>query len=420
MIRALLSIAIVLGLARAAQAGPAAPLRVHVECEDMGRTKACPAFLLGIIDANKVLIDAPRAAADVVVYSVANEIAQVDRLHLRFVGTVTGAPSVIELDVDLDTRGTDDEQRAQLEPAFLRGMALFVAARYPTIVGVTFGVPEEVSTVTPDTTPWGIALSVGGSGNRTAKYKSANGYGELELTRVTRTARSVLSLSGSYGLNYQPPLRLDDGTTVDLNTKQWSMSGDLGHGWLYDPCWSFGVVTRIHGEDPNGQYRYNTGTFAAVEWDKYPADDPRGNRLAVLYKAGYRAERYNIPNLLGESFAQFPWHGITASGNVRKDKVSFGLSLSAQAEVIHPTRRHNLSASPYIEIQLGGHVDVSASFSITKREMPAPDESKIDPLDFAQQSRLSYAEPLSINSSLNLTIHWDRTNGARNDRFNDI
>ena len=35
-------------------------------------------------------------------------------------------------------------------------------------------------------------------------------------------------------------------------------------------------------------------------------------------------------------------------------------------------------------------------------------------------SRLSYAEPLSINGSLNLTIHWDRTNGARNDRFSDI
>ncbi len=410
----------VLGLADPASAAPAAPVRVHLECEESGRTKACPAFMLGLIDANKALIEAPRASADVVIYSTANEIAQVDRLHLRFVGTVAGAPPVIELDVDLDTRGTDDEQRAQLEPAFLRGIALYVAARYPDIVTVTIAAPSEVATKTPHTTPWGVSLAFGGFGNRTAKYKSANGYGELEVTRVTRSARSLFSFSGNYGLNYQPPIVLEDGTKVSLDTDQWSVSGALGHGWLYDPCWSFGAISRIEREDPKGQYRYASGTFAAVEWDKYAADDPRGNRLAVLYKAGYRVERYNLQNELGQSFAQYPWHGITASGNVRKDKVSFGLSLSAQAEMLHPKRRHNLTASPYVEIKLGGHVDVSASFSVTKREMPAPDESKIDPLDFAQQSRLSYAEPLSINTSLNLTIHWDRTNGARNDRFNDI
>ncbi|MBL0214959.1 MAG: hypothetical protein IPQ07_13870 [Myxococcales bacterium] len=417
---ALTTLVLLLALARVASAAPATPVRVHIECEEQGRTKACPAFMLGLIDANKALIEAPRANADVVIYSTANEIAQVDRLHLRFVGTVAGAPPVIELDVDLDTRGTDDEQRAQLEAAFLRGMALYVAARYPDIVTVTFAAPSEATAAEPQTTPWGVSLTFGGYGNRTAKYKSANGYGELEVTRVTRRSRSLLSLSGNYGLNYQPPLQLDDGTEVSLDTKQWSVGGGIGHGWLYDPCWSFGAISRIERDDPKGQYRYASGTFAAVEWDKYPADDPRGNRLAVLYKAGYRVERYNIPNELGQSFAQYPWHGVTASGNVRKDKVSFGLSLSAQAEMLHPRRRHNLTASPYVEIKLGGHIDVSASFSITKREMPAPDETKIDPLDFALLSRLSYAEPLSINTSLNLTIHWDRTNGARNDRFNDI
>ena len=108
------------------------------------------------------------------------------------------------------------------------------------------------------------------------------------------------------------------------------------------------------------------------------------------------------------------------SGTVRKDKVGFGLSLSAQAEMIHPGRRHNLTASPYIEMQIGGHIDLSVSFSVTKRELPAPNEAKINKEDFALQSRLSYAEPLSLNGSLNLTIHWDRTNGARNDRFENF
>ena len=419
MIRAaVLVLVLALALAGSATAGP---VRVHLECESEARTKACPAFLLGLIDANKTLLQSPRADADVVLYAAATAVALVDRLHLRFVSTVVGAPPVIELDVEIDTRGTDDEQRAQLQPVFMRGMALYVAARYPKVVTVAFGEIEvDTAAPAPATTPWGVSLGLGGSGNRTAKYKSAHMYGDLEVSRVTKTTRAVLSLAGNYGLNYQPPLTLDDGTTVSLDTRQWSTVAATGAAWLYDACWSFGGLTRLERDDPKSQYRYASGTYAGVEWDKYAADDPRGNRLAILYKAGYRVERYNLQNDIGERFAHFPWHGLVASGNVRKDKVSFGLSLSAEAEVIHPGRRHNLTASPYIEVQIGGHVDVSASFSITKRELPAPDASMIDPSDFALLSRLSYAEPLSINGSLNLTIHWDRTNGARNDRFEDI
>ena len=94
--------------------------------------------------------------------------------------------------------------------------------------------------------------------------------------------------------------------------------------------------------------------------------------------------------------------------------------MSAGGELLKPTRRHDLSASPYVEIQLGDRVDLSFSFSFTKRELPVPDESLIDPSDYTQLSRLSYAEPFSMNGSLDITIQWDRTNGARNDRFSDI
>ncbi len=419
MSHALVAFAIGLGLARVAAASPATPVRVNIECESGGRTKACPAFLLGLVDANKSLMQSPRSEAEVVIYATANEIALVDRLHLRFVGKVVGAPPVIEIDVDLDSRGTDDEQRAQLEPAFLRGMALFVAARYPKIVTVTIGAPDSIEKVDPSTTPWGISLSLGASGNHTKRYQSANGYSNVELTRVTKQTRGIIEVFGNYGLNRQPPLMVD-GKKVDLNTQQWNVGSAAGAAWLYDPCWSFGGIARYERDDPKGQYLYTSSAFGGVEWDKYAADDPRGNRLAILYKAGWKAERYNLENLLGESFAQYPWHGITASGTVREDKVSFGLSLSAQAEVLHPGRRHNLTASPYIEMQLGGHIDLSASFSVTKRELPAPNEAKINKEDFELQSRLSYAEPLSLNGSLNLTIHWDRTNGARNDRFENI
>jgi hypothetical protein len=83
-------------------------------------------------------------------------------------------------------------------------------------------------------------------------------------------------------------------------------------------------------------------------------------------------------------------------------------------------RRHSISASPSVEVQLGDRVDFSVSFSVTKRELPAPDESLIDPMDFQQLDRLSYAEPFSMNGSFNIRIHWDRTNGQRNDRLTEL
>ena len=49
-----------------------------------------------------------------------------------------------------------------------------------------------------------------------------------------------------------------------------------------------------------------------------------------------------------------------------------------------------------------------------------PDLDAIDPSDFEQLSRLSYADPLQVNGYFNVRIHWDRTNGARNDRFDNL
>jgi hypothetical protein len=113
-------------------------------------------------------------------------------------------------------------------------------------------------------------------------------------------------------------------------------------------------------------------------------------------------------------------HEVAATGSVRKDKVKLGVSLVARAEVLHPTRRHTLSASPSIEVQIGDHVDFSVGFSIAKRELPGVDLDAIDPSDYEQLSRLSYADPLQLNGYFSVRIHWDRTNGARNDRFDGL
>lgn len=397
----------------------AQPLRVTIECEQPGRTKACPAFLLGFVEANRAFLSSPRAVADVVLYANSTEVALVDRIHLRFVANVPGAPREIELDVDVDSRGDDDAQRAQLEPAFLRGMALFVAARFPKLVTVTLAAPEGEEATAKDTSPWDVSLELGGFGNYTERYQSYHGWGTARIAQIERQALASLSLFANGGLNRQPPLVVD-GAEVSVDSSNWSIGGALKGAWLYSDSLSFGAAARVSRDDPKGQFRCAQNTYAGVEWDRYRADDPRGNRLALMYAVGYHVERYNLRNEIGETFAHYPAHTLTASAELRKDKVTLGLALSIGAELIHPMRRHHVTASPEIEWQIGDHVDLNVSFSITKRELPGPDESLIDPEDYAQLSRLAYAEPLAMNGMLSLRIHRDRTNGERNNRFDDL
>ncbi|HLL22349.1 MAG TPA: hypothetical protein VK427_09470 [Kofleriaceae bacterium] len=416
MLRTLVVVAMFAGVARG---DPGAPIRISLACESSGRTKACPAFLTGFVEANPVFIAVPRADADVLLYVTANEVALVDRVHLRFVSSIPGTPPVVELDVDLDTRANDDTQRAQLEPAFLRGIALHVAARHPTAVTVAITAPPDTAVKKLSTTPYGLALELGGSGNYTKNYQSYSTSGNLEVSRLTRRDKASIDIWGRGGVNRQPPVVVD-GTEVSVDTSRWQIGAGGRGAWLWNHRWSLGGSTYAYRDDEKGQFRYNWTTKLGLEWDLFKPDDPRGNRLAVTYAVGNVVERYNVRNERGEHAAFYPTHELAAAGSVRKDRVTVGLSVLARAELLHPGRRHTLSTSPRIELQLGGHVDVSLRFSITKREFPSPDLDAIDPSDYEQLSRLSYADPLQINGSFEVRIHWDRTNGARNDRFDSF
>ena len=396
------------------------PLRVDIECEQIGRTKACPAFLLGFVDANKVLLSSPRAGADVVVYATANAVALDDQIHLRFVGHIPGAPEVVELDVMVGTRITDDQQRALLEPAFLRGIALFVAARYPDAVSVTLTTPKDVASAPIVTSPWGATIALSGNGNYTDKYRNASSELDFRGVYITKKFRALTGGSLGGGLNDQPALTLDDGTKVSLNTTMWQFSFGGEAIYLLDEHWSIGEGTYTQFQDPKAQYAYNLRSRGALEWDLFPADDPRGNRLGIFYHLGWAVDRYNIRNVLGERFAQYPLSGIDAIGTVRHDHMSYGLTLQSDVQLNHPGRRHSLTAAPFVTFQIGTHIDLNLSISITQRELPRPDPNAIDPSDYATLSRLSYAEPLALTATIGLTLHWDPTNGERNDRITGI
>lgn len=419
--RLLLATLVLVATMSVARADVAQPVRVNVQCEETGRTKFCPAFLMGFVDAHPVLRNVPRAAADVIIYATANQAGNTDQLLLRFVGTVTGAPPLVEIRLDLDTRGNDEAQRAQIQPAFLRGIALFVAARYPESVAITLAAPADAAgTSKEEGSPWGIALNIGGSGNYTERFRSGNGEAAL-VGRYLKPHFRALTLNVLQGgLTRQPPLMLEDGSSVSLNANQWAFRFGAEAIWSWNDRWSAGIGSYTSIEDKRSQFRYTSRTRAAIEWDLFKPDDPRGNRLGIFYHLGYVAERYNIRNEIGERFARYAVHGIDAVGSIRKDKITLGINLETQIQLWHPNRRRSITASPFTTIQIGDRVDLSLSFSITQRELPPPDMNEIDPMDFAQLSRLSFAEPLALSGSLGLSIHFDPTNGVRNNRIESI
>jgi hypothetical protein len=352
------------------RAEPAALVRVAIECEIQSRTKACPAFLLGFVEANKVMLSSPRAVADVVLYASATEVALVDKMHLRFVGSIAGAPPVVEIDVDLDSCADDDTQRAQLEPAFLRGISLFVAARHPKAVEVKLAEPDQAAGAPASTTPWACSSRSAGFGNYTKQYKSAFVSSEIALSRLERRRRFE---GNDRRLDkHQPPASARTGGRHRGLARLPAVVSvrRLEGAWLYNRCWSIVGVSRFGRDDPRGQHCYTWIAKAGVEWDLLPGRRSARQPVALLYFAGYQIDGYNLRNVRGERFAQYPIHSVIASGSVRKDKISIGISLPINAMLLHPGRRHNISASPFIEWKIGGHVDVNLSFSATKRELP--------------------------------------------------
>lgn len=407
---ALAALVAVSGRARADGGPPAIdPLRLAIECQDYGRTKACPAFLTGFVEASPLLLTSPRARAQVVLYVNVVEIGNVDRTHLRFVGDVRGAPATIEVDVDLDTRGTDDEQRAQLEPVFLRGVALYVAAVHPGAVTITITAPDGATAPARSTSPWGIALDLSGYGSWSGPYKSGNGYAEVALRQTRARQRFLGSIGANGGIDRQPEV-----SGVSFNTTRWGLRGHASYNRHLNDCYAVEVASSIWRDDPHGQFRFGWSGSLALEWDRYPSDDPRGNQLAVAYGIGYRVEGYNFRNVIGERFAAYPEHRLGAAGSIRRDKISYNLYAQLSGELLHPDRRYTLSGSPGVEIQVGAHIDLGLSMSVTKRALP---EFLIPEDDPEAIGRADYAQSLSVEGSVNIRLHWDATNGIRNNRF---
>lgn len=389
-----------------------APLRVALECQSWGRVDACT-FVRGHLDDLDVVAVVPQAQADVVLYLNLTSVANDDRVALRAVERGDD-PFVFEQAQVVNTRLPVDEQVEALRPLVSRALAPSVARRAPEAVEVTLSVPDDAARADAKTSPYGFTAWAGGWGSWTRDYQSLSTWGGASVYRTALHDKLSLWAGGDRNIERQPNLSVG-GQRVSLayDAASWYFGTSGSHE--LDDHWAVGLVGRGGGDDDDGRYAWTTRLHGGIERNWFPSDDDRGNRFAVALLAGAQADAYQQTNVLGEDRAVFPTSMLLVQGDVQFDRVGLDLDLGAQAQVPDVLRRYVLSAEAGAELQVGTHVDLDLRAGVTQQAVPGP--ATIDLADFEQVKRASYAQPLSAWGNLNLRIHFDPTNGVRNNRF---
>ncbi len=388
-------------------------LRIHVECQQQERVAACD-YIRGSIAASELLVSVPRSDDQVTLYVNVTTQANDDLVNLRFASELPEAPATYVLTEIVDSRADAEEQREQLEQAFLQGDAVYLALAVPGSVRVELEVPSEASESSPKTTPFGMGLYCGGWGRWSENYQSASGWAGIYGYRLTNRDKIGLEVHTWYDYERQPSLEVD-GAEVALVSSSYGVNGKIGGAHNLGEHFAVGGMLRGGRDDPEGQFQATLRAHGGVSWDLFPSDDPRGNQLAVAYLVGVQADRYNRTNVLGEDQAVFPTHMLLATGEVRFDTVELSADVGVQAQLNAHLRRHELRARGHVEVAVGDHLDVFLRAGITRRAIPGPLD--IDSSSYEEVTRTGYAEPLELDGNVNLHFHWDHTNGARNNRF---
>ena len=398
-------------------------LRVALDCQSQQRVDLCT-YVRGTLDGLTVVSVVPLSQAQVVLHLNATSEANTDFVQLRAVAdgasgglSLSGAPGWFEQRVDVDYRLPVDEQRSHLEAPLFRVLAPYLCVVVPDAVRVAVSPPEGAPAAATRTSPWGFSVWGGGMGMWSHSYRNLSVWTGASLSRKTNQSAQSMWVNYDRSITLQPSLIVGS-TEVELASDSSSVVGAMTASWNLGPHWSVGGLLRGGHEDPEGQYLGTGRAHVGVEYTLFPSDDPRGNVLAVAWLVGGQGDWYNQVNTLGQASAIFPSQMLVGTGSMRVDTVSFTVDLSARSQIVPFLQRYVLGASLETELTLGDHVDLSLEFEATQQAIPGP--ASIDASSYEEVTRASYAQPLEMNGYLTLRFHWDNTNSARNNRFDNV
>jgi hypothetical protein len=369
------------------------PIGVHVECQSYGRTRACPDLLPGVIGEEPLLIRSEAGSADVIVWVNTVAVGAVDELHLSFTSERPDMTASSELVVETDRYATDDELRDVLRQAVRRGLAPFVAQRFPGSVKVELLAPTGVREA--GISAWDYAVM--GQGWYTRGYGSqSNAALGLRIRYTTLDELASFTVDGSY-------TRWDPGAAALAQvTRLLRVNGELrwehrlaGNLWLGALAGGF-LFDNEFGAGERG------ALHATAAMRLFPIDDVRGNQLTVVYGIGgtVRHDRWD-----GEepTLEWHPTHGVAAIAEVRVDRVRLLGSFSVYSS-LDELGTKVLDGYQSIDWMVTRRVDVGFSFRESQQYFPG---------DFGYNG----TPPVELSGAFYIRLHWDRDNGVPNASF---
>ena len=393
----------------------AAPLGIFLDCQSWGRTRACPTFLRSYIDELDAVAYTSRADADIVVYVNQVAVALDDQIHLRAVSSLDEGLESFEITHELNTRLSVEEQRKDLQPAFQRVILPFLLQRQPEVAEITFLEPEdEDEDEEKKTSPWDFSISGYGWLTWSDSNTDISLYGDMSMGYITDKDRVLLSVWTDWNLTKQPPL-IVDGETLSLDSETWSVGGNGQYAHNFGKWWTLGVIAGASAEDPEGRYAFTFGSEVGVSRNFFALDDPRGNKLSIIYLVGMQCDWYQFTNVLGEDQVCFATQRLRLYGSIQFDTFDIWAVFSAGMQLDRPAARYEIVVRPNISFQLGPNLDLDLGVRLVQQAIPGP--AGIDTTNFEQVTRATYANPLVVSGDFGFTLHFDRTNGSRNDRL---
>jgi len=339
-------------------------LRVFLDCSqcDFNNIRQDIDFVAYVADKND---------ADVHVLITTRDTATRGREYtFEFIGQ--GAFADIRQEQIYSSSGTDteDERRQGVSRTFSLGLTPFLirtpeADRFSLRYSRPAGGASSNQSVHDPWNYWIFRLGSSLELNGEERQKSDRVRANLSANRTTEAWK--ISFSSNLDINNRD-FKLSDGSTLESQTKSWSVSGSVTKS-LGPEHWAAQARTELRSSTQSNQRR-SLRQSAGVEWDLYPYADSTRRSFVVQYSVGLSRVDYFERTLFDKTEETLVDHRLAAILALRQPWGTTRASAAYQA-YLHDSSKYNIDlfADANIRLFRGFGLDIQGSFSRVRNQL---------------------------------------------------
>jgi hypothetical protein len=235
-----------------------------------------------------------------------------------------------------------------LKMALMRYVAKTPLSQY---MNITFTQPMSETVSTDKWNSWVISTSVNGWFQAQQTYQSANIYGNLSASKITKDWKINLRASYSYGKDVYEI----DGEDYTSETNSKSLNALIVRA--ISDHWSVG------GSAYAGSASYSNLSFGArvmpgIEYDLFPYSESTRKQLRLLYSVGYESLNFMDTTIYNRMRENHFVHSINVAYEVVQKWGSIDVSLNYR-NYLHDWSLNNLALNGYMRFRIAKGLNVN-------------------------------------------------------------